>query len=116
MRLVFVAILVLHGLIHFMGPAKAFGWAELPQLQLPISRGIGLLWGLAGLALLATAALHLVGARGWWVLALVAVILSQGVILASWSDARVGTIPNLVILAMVIAPLLSRAEGQMGGG
>jgi len=116
MRLIFAAIVILHGLIHFMGPAKAFGWADLPQLQLPISRGIGLLWGLAGLALLATAALHLLGARSWWTLALVAVVLSQGVVLASWSDAKVGTIPNLVIVAVVIATLLSRAEGGVGGG
>lgn len=116
MRLVFAAIVILHGLIHFMGPARAFGWAELPQLQLPIPRSIGLLWGIAGLALLATAALHLLGARSWWALALVAVILSQGVILASWSDAKVGTIPNLLILAVVVATLLSRAEGGVGGG
>jgi hypothetical protein len=115
MRWIFAAVVVLHGLIHFMGPAKAFGWAELPQLQMPISRTMGLLWGLAGVGLLATAVLHLTGVRGWWGLALVSVVLSQVVILGSWSDARVGTLPNLLILAAVVAALLSRAEGGVGG-
>ena len=116
MRWIFAAVLVLHGLIHFMGPAKAFGWAELAQLQMPISRASGLLWGVAGLALLATAALYLLGVRGWWTLALGAAVLSQVVIVGSWSDARIGTLPNVVIVAVVLAALLSRGEGSLGGG
>ena len=47
MRWVFAFIVVVHGLIHLMGPAKAFGYAELPQLTQPISRGMGLVWLLA---------------------------------------------------------------------
>jgi hypothetical protein len=35
MRWIFVALMLVHGLIHFMGPAKAFGLAELPQLTQP---------------------------------------------------------------------------------
>lgn len=41
MRWVVVCVLALHGLIHAMGFAKAFGYAELPQLQQPISRATG---------------------------------------------------------------------------
>lgn len=115
MRWIFAAVLILHGLIHFMGPAKAFGWAELAELQQPISRAWGILWALAGLGLLATAALYLMGARGWWAVAVVSMVLSQAVILASWSDARVGTIPNLLILAVVLATLLSPGTGGLGG-
>ena len=37
MTLVFATFLVLHGLIHAFGFAKAFGFAELPQLTEPIS-------------------------------------------------------------------------------
>jgi hypothetical protein len=116
MRWLFVAVLTLHGLIHLMGPAKAFGWAELSQLQMPISRAVGLVWGLAGLAFLATAAIYMYGLRGWWVLALGAIVLSQGVILASWSDARVGTVANLIILGIVIATILGRTSGSPAEG
>ncbi|MBK8259839.1 MAG: hypothetical protein IPK80_00655 [Nannocystis sp.] len=55
MRLLLAAFLVLHGLIHLMGFAKAFGYAQLPQLVLPISRMMGALWLTAALLLLAAA-------------------------------------------------------------
>ena len=44
MRWVFAGIIAVHGLIHLMGPAEAFGYADLPQLTQPISRGMGLVW------------------------------------------------------------------------
>jgi hypothetical protein len=56
------------------------------------------------------------GVRGRWALALVSVVLSHGVILGLWSDARFGTIPNLFILGVVIATLLSQGDGNLGGG
>jgi len=37
MRVAFALALVVHGLIHLLGVAKAFGFAELPQLTRPIS-------------------------------------------------------------------------------
>jgi uncharacterized membrane protein YphA (DoxX/SURF4 family) len=114
MRWLFAAVLILHGLLHFMGPAKAFGWAELSQLQMPISRTAGVAWGCAGVALLATAALYLIGLRAWWVLALVSIVLSQVVIMGSWSDARVGTVANLLILGFVLATILGRGEVNPG--
>jgi hypothetical protein len=55
MHWVFLAILVVHRLIHFINFAKAFRFAELPQLTMPISRGINVLWLVAGLAVLAAA-------------------------------------------------------------
>jgi hypothetical protein len=33
----FALLLVLHGLIHLLGAAKALGWAELPQLTQPVT-------------------------------------------------------------------------------
>ena len=42
MRSVLAVLLVLHGLIHLLGFAKAFGFAELNQLKEPISRSMGL--------------------------------------------------------------------------
>lgn len=102
MRWVFLALISLHGLIHFMGFAKAFGLAELPQLTQPISKGMGILWLAAGLALLATVALFIGAPRVWWVVGCGAVLLSQIVILSSWSDAKLGTIANAVLLAGVV--------------
>ena len=55
MRWTLAVLLAVHGLIHFMGFAKAFGYAELPQLTQPVSREMGFLWLAAGLLVIATA-------------------------------------------------------------
>jgi hypothetical protein len=104
----FVAVIVLHGLIHLMGPAKAFGQAELAQLTTPISRTMGVAWLAAAVALLATAALLALSFRSWWIMGLIAVVLSQAVIVSAWGDAKFGTIANVLLLAGVVYGFMSQ--------
>jgi hypothetical protein len=101
MRWLIAAILVLHGLIHLMGFAKAFGLATLPQLTQPISRGLGVLWLVAALLVTLTAAMLAASAQGWWVVGALALVLSQAVIASAWRDAWAGTIANLILLLLV---------------
>jgi len=49
MRWIVLALLLVHGVVHLVGFAKAFAYADLPQLTAPISRGMGLIWLAAGL-------------------------------------------------------------------
>ncbi len=122
MRWVFVAVLLAHGLIHFMGFAKAFGLAELPQLTQPLSRSMGIVWLAAGLAVLVAAVMFLAGFPAWWMAGLVALVLSQVVISSSWTDAKFGTIANVILLAGVVygfaaeGPLSLRAEYRQAVG
>ena len=109
-------LLLLHGLIHLMGFAKAFGYAELPQLTQPISRPMGLAWLVAtGLFLLTLAALF-AWPRGWWMPGAAALLASQVVIMTSWTDAKFGTLANVIVLAGVVlgfaayGPVSFRAE------
>ena len=102
-KALFIVFVVSHELIHLMGPAKAFGYAALPQLEEPISKSLALVWLLASAALLATAALFVIWPRGWWMLGAVAAILSQFVILTSWTGAKYGTIANAVLLVGVVS-------------
>jgi len=102
LRIIFLVVLCLHGMIHLLGFAKAFGLALLPQLTQPISRPRGLLWLAAGALVLATAALLPLAPRWWWVVGAVAVVTSQAVIVTSWSDARFGTLANIVLLVGVV--------------
>jgi len=102
----FIAIVGIHGLIHLMGFAKAFEFAELPQLTRPIPRPWGLLWLLSALLLMSTAAAVLFWPRGWWGLGVLALLASQGAIASSWRDAKFGTIPNLLLLAGVLNAVL----------
>lgn len=107
MKWVVAAILVIHGLIHLPGVFEAFGWADVDQLTQPISAAAGVLW-LAAAVLLVTAAVMLVAApRWWWIVGLLGVVVSQVAIVTSWSDAKAGTVANVVILIAVFYGFLS---------
>lgn len=99
LRWVVVAVLASHGLIHLLGAAKGFGWADVPQLNKPIGVWGGALWLLAAALVLIAAVLLAAGApTWWWTSALGAAAVSQIAIATSWSDARAGTIVNLVLV------------------
>lgn len=101
MKWLFVGLLLVHGLIHLMGFAKAFGYAELPQLTVSISRPLGLAWLGAAVLFVASSAAVNVWPRGWWIIAGLAILASQVVITASWSDAKFGALANLIALVGV---------------
>lgn len=112
MRIVFSILLALHGLICVMGFAKAFSLAQLEQLHLPISKPMGALWLVSALLLLASA-VALGASSSWcWLLALIGALFSQVAIIASWSDARFGTLGN--ILALLVAAYAAFAWGPFG--
>ena len=102
MRWLMAAFVAVHGLIHLMGFAKGLGYASLPQLVQPISRGMAFLWLAACLLMLATAVALIVWPRGWWIVGAVALVVSQAAIVSSWRDAWAGTIANAVVLVAVI--------------
>ncbi len=106
MKTAFVALLVLHGMIHVLGAVKGLGLAPVPQLTLPIARAQGLAWGATAALFVASAAL-LVASRpalAWPALA-VAVALSQWLIVGAWRDARAGTVANVIALVPLLVAL-----------
>ena len=109
MRWLLVALLGLHGLIHLIGSPAAWGGAIAGLAADPLIPLAGATLRLAGVAwllaavLLVVAALGLALRRGWWrAVALAGVIVSQVLIVLWWRDARVGTLPNLVIVVATI--------------
>lgn len=106
MKAILVALLALHAAIHLLGFAKAFGLAEIPQLKTPIGRPLGLLWLVAAMALFASVFLLVLSEAHWWVAAVPAIIASQIAICTSWSDARFGTVMNVVILVPLTMAVL----------
>ena len=101
MRWTLAVLLAVHGLIHFMGFAKAFGYAELPQLTQPVSREMGFLWLAAGLLVIVTAVALVASPRSVWIVGAVALVISQAVILSAWRDAWAGTAANILLLLVV---------------
>jgi hypothetical protein len=114
MRALLVGLLLVHGLIHLIGPAKAFGWVDLPDLRLGISSGTAIAWLVAAMLFVSSAVLIVVerpfpSREWWWLAAFPAVALSQILIVRAWQDARFGTIANVVILV----PSIIAALGSM---
>ncbi len=108
MKILFAVFLVVHGLIHLMGTAKAFGVAEIPQLTQPIAGPLGILWLLAAALLLVTAIALFTWPQWWWAVGAGAIVVSQVAIVTSWSDARYGTIANVIVLVGVALGFLSQ--------
>lgn len=103
LRTALLVLLVLHGLIHLMGSAKAFGRVEVSALTKPISERMGAMWTLAALLFCVAALLLFLGHDRWWMFASVAVVLSQALIIGYGRSARFGTVANvLVVLAIVV--------------
>ena len=97
LRWTVAVIVVLHGLIHLLGVVKGLGWGEVTQLTEPISTTMGLMWLAATALVVVAGAMLAVAARGWWDVGLAAAVVSQTVILSSWTDAKAGTLVNILL-------------------
>ena len=102
LRYLIILLMTIHGLAHFAGFAQAFQYAELQNLTIPISKALGILWMLSALFLTTSAIILLLKKNYWWMIAIPATIFSQFVIFASWTDAKLGTIANMIIVAAII--------------
>lgn len=101
-KYIFASLLIMHGVIHLMGFAKAFQYAKLKQLAIAISKPVGTLWLLAALLFILSSMLFLLKKDYWTIIAIASAIISQIVIIISWQDAKFGTIANVIILIAVV--------------
>ena len=95
-----------------MGTAKAFHIAVIPMLTQPIDRPLGVIWLFAALLLIATAIALFAWPQWWWAVGAAALVVSQVVIFTSWSDARYGTIANVIVLVGVVIGFLSQGPSS----
>jgi hypothetical protein len=102
MKIAFLIIVLLHGIIHLLGFVKGFELREVKEMTLPISKTLGVVWLTATILFLTYGVLHLLNSKYAWLTGLVAIILSQFLIVLFWKDAKFGTIPNIIILAVSI--------------
>ena len=108
MRIALAVLLTAHALIHLMGFLKAFGFAELPQFTIPMSKPLGVAWLVAMLALLGATTVLFAAPRSFWLVGGFGILISQFVIVSSWSDAKFGTLLNLFALLAVVHGAFSR--------
>lgn len=102
MRIIFLIIVFLHGLIHILGFLKAFAFKEVSALTLPITKPLGLLWLAAAVLFLLYGIFYATNNKYSWLIGFIAVVISQILIILFWKDARFGAIPNTVVLLVSI--------------
>ena len=98
----FAAMVLCHGVIHIVGFANTFGEDNSTGLIKPVPGHQGWLWLQAGLLLLVTALLLLLHGRQWHLVAFIAALFSQLLIILNWKAAKWGTIINIIILAVLL--------------
>ena len=110
LRIIFIFIMSVHGLIHMMGFLKEWKLAEVKALTgktiIPLSESLsktaGTFWLIVCLLFLASCTLFLMKKEWWWMIAIAAIILSQMLIVLYWQDAKYGTITNILILIVCV--------------
>lgn len=110
LKTAFIALLLIHGIIHIIGFLAAFNLAQFNQfsgktifaLTNTGVRFLGFMWLLVLLLFMVTSAGYIFNKQWWWAPGLVAIVLSQALIITYWKDARAGTIANVLILLPLI--------------
>jgi hypothetical protein len=98
LRFLLFLVIVLHGLIHLMGFAKAFHFGNMTQLTREISRTAGIAWLMAALLFVVAGVLFLMKKDWWWAAGVAGVVFSQYLIFTVWQEAKFGTVANVIIL------------------
>lgn len=98
MRITLTILIIIHGIIHFFEFLKTFGISEFNTISQSIPKTYGIFWLLTFLLFVITIILILVDLDYWWLSGFLAVVISQLLIFNYWSDAKFGTIANVIIL------------------
>ncbi|RKS55561.1 hypothetical protein BC962_0526 [Gillisia mitskevichiae] len=102
MRIALTILIGLHGMIHLIGFLKAFGIFQFDAISQPVSKTLGVLFLVAFFFFAVTANLFFRRHDYWWIIGLLAVLISQFLIISFWKDTGFGSILNLVILTASI--------------
>lgn len=97
-KIFLAAILFIHGIIHLIGFMRAFAPEKVKIEGRPVGKAIGLLWMLAVVMFLTSFGLWLFKSPHWSVVALIAIAVSQFLIITYWKEAKFGTLANIIIL------------------
>ncbi len=102
MRIALTTLIGIHGIVHLFGFFKAFGISEFNAISQPISKTYGIFWFLTFLLFAITIILIFTHSDYWWLSGFLAMIISQVLIFNYWSDAKFGTVFNVIVLLAAI--------------
>jgi len=102
-------IVLIHALIHLMGFTNEWHLAEGEGFKVEnnvyyggAKRVMKVLWLIACWLFISAIIFYTFKTKTWYILAVSAVLLSQLLIFNNWSDAKYGTVVNVVILLTII--------------
>ncbi|MEO8069614.1 MAG: DUF6544 family protein [Flavobacteriales bacterium] len=98
LRSLLAVLLIVHGVVHFTGLIRAYLPARVPSFTTYINKPTGLDWALAGSLFIMAGVLLSVNNGSWWMVAGIATLISQILIILNWHDARFGTVANIILL------------------
>lgn len=107
-------VVVAHGLLHLLGAAKGLGWSTVTALPPPIGPVTGAAWLAAALLMVVAGVFLATSAPRWWLVGAVAAVVSQAVLVTSWSDAKGGTVVNVLLLAAAVYGWASQGPRSFG--
>ncbi len=102
LRYLLLVLLSVHGLLHLIGFISAYRLANINQLSSIPSKTTGITWLIATLLFTIAIIQYLNKKDYWWMIASLAIILSQTLIILNWKDARFGSVVNLVLLVPLL--------------
>ncbi len=98
MRVFLLSLVLVHAVLHIVGFIKAYRLASLPGVRYPITKMQGLLWLTAAILFVVTGLLFFHFTPGWWLVCIVAVAISEYLMVKDWEDTGLGTAANITIL------------------
>lgn len=102
MKYILSTIILIHGAIHLMGFVKGFNLANIENLNSDIPKPAALLWLVVFLLFALSVIFYWLANDMWMLFAGVATVLSTILVIGSWSDAKFGTIPNILIAIAIL--------------
>ncbi|MDX1543906.1 MAG: hypothetical protein R3214_08160 [Christiangramia sp.] len=102
MKIVFIALIIVHLLIHLLGFFKAFDLVELSESGNQISRTQGIFWLVTALIFIPGGILYIQNNPVWTLAIIPAALASQILIVLNWNDAKYGAIVNLLIVLVAM--------------
>jgi hypothetical protein len=102
MKYIFAFILLVHGIIHMMGFTKAFEYGNITNITKAISKPLGAVWLTTAILFVVAMIMYLLKFESWPIVAIVASVISQVLIFTVWTDAKVGTVANVIIIVGAI--------------
>jgi hypothetical protein len=101
-KVIVIALVALHGLIHLFGCARASDLEDASEVNRSLLKINSYLWLFGASLFMITAVLLFTGSQWWWVSAIVAAVVSQYLLYTVWKEAKYGTIVNLTITVLAI--------------